>query len=294
MSSSTNHDDFSAPRPPSASHLQSSTGSPTRPEIRAGPQPRQPALHQTTLRSGSVQWNIPIYTENGTGRADEIESPEEFPMRRPSNLIPPTDPESRRGSGDSNNTLCETDGPNPYKKYSLSSYEHPYDIPSPRNAYSGAPPQHPPLRSALRRSVSFAQEAPDVVEYDEEAQIDAAGERALKRRGVLSNMMDLYALEHDLNPSTGQRRDSQDSDDEEPQRYTARPNNRRMDSMASNTSDFLDPDDPRVTGITAQNLEDPADIDKNVLRLMDYKSRRKHLMRAKIEFNVTCTFFSLL
>ncbi|KAJ7904657.1 DUF1212-domain-containing protein [Mycena olivaceomarginata] len=44
-----------------------------------------------------------------------------------------------------------------------------------------------------------------------------------------------------------------------------------------NTSDFLDPDDPR----------DPADIDKNVLRLMDYKSRRKHLMRAKIEFNVT-------
>ncbi|KAJ7044483.1 hypothetical protein C8F04DRAFT_1206851 [Mycena alexandri] len=60
-----------------------------------------------------------------------------------------------------------------------------------------------------------------------------------------------------------------------------------MDSMASNNSDFLDEDDPRVTGVTAQNLEDPADIDKNVLRLMDYKSRRKHLMRAKIEFNVT-------
>ncbi|KAJ7498775.1 hypothetical protein FB451DRAFT_1334402 [Mycena latifolia] len=60
-----------------------------------------------------------------------------------------------------------------------------------------------------------------------------------------------------------------------------------MDSMASNNSDFLDPDDPRVTGITARNLEDPAEIDHNVLRLMDYKSRRKHLMRVKIEFNVT-------
>ncbi|KAJ7507957.1 hypothetical protein B0H11DRAFT_2153490 [Mycena galericulata] len=60
-----------------------------------------------------------------------------------------------------------------------------------------------------------------------------------------------------------------------------------MDSMASNNSDLLDPDDPRVTGVTAQNLEDPADIDKSVLSLMDYKSRRKHLMRAKIEFNVT-------
>ncbi|KAF8195737.1 DUF1212-domain-containing protein [Mycena galopus ATCC 62051] len=64
---------------------------------------------------------------------------------------------------------------------------------------------------------------------------------------------------------------------------------RRMDSMASNNSDVLDPDDPRVTGIKARNLEDPADIDKNTLRLMDYKSRRKLLMRAKIEFNVTCT-----
>ncbi|KAJ7180244.1 DUF1212-domain-containing protein [Mycena crocata] len=60
-----------------------------------------------------------------------------------------------------------------------------------------------------------------------------------------------------------------------------------MDSMASDNSDFLDPDDPRVTGITAQDLEDPADIDKSTLRLMDYKSRRKHLMRAKIEFNVS-------
>ncbi|KAJ7094631.1 hypothetical protein B0H15DRAFT_938234 [Mycena belliarum] len=57
--------------------------------------------------------------------------------------------------------------------------------------------------------------------------------------------------------------------------------------MASDNSDFLDADDPRVTGVTARNLEDPADIDHQALRLMDYKSRRKHLMRAKIEFNVT-------
>jgi hypothetical protein len=209
--------------------------------------------------------------------------------------MPPTDPDPRRGSGDSNSTLNEAEeSNNPHKKYSFSSYEHPYDIPPPRNAYSGTPSQHPPLRSALRRSVSFAEEPPSVVEYDEEAQIDAVGERALKRRGVLSNMMDLYALEHDLHPSTGLRRDSQGSDEDmkESDRYTARPNRRRMDSMESNNSDLLDPDDPRVTGVTARNLEDPADIDKNVLRLMDYKSRRKHLMRVKIEFNVTCTICS--
>ncbi|KAF7352665.1 Pheromone-regulated membrane protein 10 [Mycena venus] len=293
MSSSYNDDDFTTPRRPSASYLQPTSmspavGSSTRQDTRSGdlhPQPRPPASQQTTLRSGSVQWNIPIYTENGTRRADDIESVEEFPRRRPSSLILPPDPESRRGSGD-NSTLCEVDES---KKYSFSSYEHPYDITPPRNAYSGAPAQHSSLRSALRRSVSFAEDPPNVVEYDEEAQIDAASERALKRRGVLSNMMDLYALEHDLNASTGRRRDSQDPNDDlkEPQRYTARQNIRRMDSMASDNSDVLDPDDPRVTGITARNLEDPADIDKNVLRLMDYKSRRKHLMRAKIEFNVT-------
>ncbi|KAJ6628750.1 hypothetical protein B0H10DRAFT_2160730 [Mycena sp. CBHHK59/15] len=60
-----------------------------------------------------------------------------------------------------------------------------------------------------------------------------------------------------------------------------------MDSVASDSSDMLDPDDPRVTGITAHDLEGPADIDKNVLACMDYKSRRKHLMRAKIEYNVS-------
>ncbi|KAJ7283982.1 hypothetical protein C8J57DRAFT_1054716 [Mycena rebaudengoi] len=69
-----------------------------------------------------------------------------------------------------------------------------------------------------------------------------------------------------------------------------------MDSMASDNSDLLDPDDPRVTGITAkprftkmtdEELEDPAEIDQSILSTMDYKSRRKHLMRAKIEYNVS-------
>ncbi|KAF8076533.1 hypothetical protein FPV67DRAFT_1558984 [Lyophyllum atratum] len=60
-----------------------------------------------------------------------------------------------------------------------------------------------------------------------------------------------------------------------------------MASMTSAGSDLLDPDDPRITGIEAKYLEDPEDVEKNALRQMDYRARRKHLTRIKIEFNVT-------
>ncbi|KAJ7068409.1 DUF1212-domain-containing protein [Mycena amicta] len=70
-------------------------------------------------------------------------------------------------------------------------------------------------------------------------------------------------------------------------RYPVRSRLRRMDSTNSNNSDMMDPDDPRVTGVTGRNLDDDGELDKSVLRTMDYKSRRKHLMRIKIEFNVT-------
>ncbi|KAK0490848.1 DUF1212-domain-containing protein [Armillaria novae-zelandiae] len=67
-----------------------------------------------------------------------------------------------------------------------------------------------------------------------------------------------------------------------------RPGYRREDSGMSDCSEMgLDPDDPRVTGAHANHLEDQEDIEKNMLRQMDYRSRRKHLMRVKIEFNVT-------
>ncbi|CAK5275592.1 unnamed protein product [Mycena citricolor] len=249
----------------------------------ASPQPRYPAT-QTTLRSGSIEWNVPTYDENRAGRVGDTDSIE-FPIRRTTaNTLSPFDSDADLRGG-SRDTLID-DAYEPARKLSFSSYQHPYDIPPPANAYSGAPQNLQP-RSSIRQSVSFS-EKPQVLEYDEEAQIDAEDDRALKRRGVLSNMLDLYALQMDLDPATGKPfEESAQPPIKLPQRYTPRAKIRRMDSDASDHSDILDPDDPRVTGVTAQNLEDPADIDKNVLRLMDYKSRRKHLMRAKIEFNVT-------
>ncbi|KAK7061938.1 pheromone-regulated membrane protein 10 [Favolaschia claudopus] len=239
------------------------------------PQPRETVFHQSTLRSGP-EWTVPIYT----GREDDTQSIEEFPIRRPSNT-------ASTDSRDSGESLT--------KRFSFNSvHEHPYDITPPTNSYSGAP-QLPPLRSALRNSVSFAEPGHSAAPAyaDEESRIDtSASDRAQKRRGVLSNMMDLYALENDIDRTTGRRRDSQDSDSynenyKEPERYTARPDLRRMDSTSTDDSDIYDPDDPKVTGVKPKDLEGPQDLDKDTLRGMNYHSRRKHLMRAKIEFNVT-------
>ncbi|EMD40684.1 hypothetical protein CERSUDRAFT_44225 [Gelatoporia subvermispora B] len=62
---------------------------------------------------------------------------------------------------------------------------------------------------------------------------------------------------------------------------------RRVDSMASEASQALDPDDPIITGERKQNLDDAEDIEKQRMRQMSYKERRKMQQRIKIEFNIT-------
>ncbi|KAE9383859.1 DUF1212-domain-containing protein [Gymnopus androsaceus JB14] len=97
-------------------------------------------------------------------------------------------------------------------------------------------------------------------------------------------MLDLYTLNREMKSRhSSHSDDSHDSHDS----YNPRPNFHHADSMMSTNSEMMDEDDPRVTGIKAKELEDPRDIEKNTLRKMDYRSRRKHLMRVKIEFNVT-------
>ncbi|KIK67990.1 hypothetical protein GYMLUDRAFT_803288 [Collybiopsis luxurians FD-317 M1] len=178
-----------------------------------------------------------------------------------------------------------------YDKFSFSSYQHPAEIPPPPNTYPGsgaapsASPSNRPRRLSFARSVSFAQD-PALREYEpEEEQYDPEEERANKRRGIPSQMLDLYALNREMK---SQHSDHFDDFDNEDRPAFRRPNFRHADSMLSTCSEVMDEDDPRVTGIRAEHLEDPHDIEKNTLRQMDYRTRRKHLMRVKIEFNVTC------
>ncbi|KAF5387984.1 hypothetical protein D9615_000529 [Tricholomella constricta] len=244
------------------------------------------------------QWHIPVYDNNYGSQ-----SAEEFPTRHVDiSQLPPdqADGEVRRGSTESDATLNSSEGEtgDPYKKYSLSSYEHPYDIQPPQDAYPGpgVPPLQPrPKRSAMRRGVSFSEEQPSVREYVPDETIDPSAERALKRRGLPSNILDLYAINASNAPGnaemqSGMRREYSEAKSDDYGYSSGRYDMRRggsMASMMSTGSELLDPDDPRVTGIEAKYLEDPEDVEKNALRQMDYRARRKHLTRIKIEFNVT-------
>ena len=194
--------------------------------------------------------------------------------------------------------LTRTPG-NSYRKYSLSSYEHPYDIPPPERIHTNAMTSANAIRpSSLRKSVGFS--LPD---HTQEISINGnnnEGDQTQKRQGMLANMMEWYSTSnsgtHQI-PSQGKpeltrRHPSTFSEDD--YGYSSAVNGmRRGDStfsMMSFGSDILDPDDPRVTGMTATQLDDQEDLEKNALRQMDYRARRKHIQRIRIEFNVSCKF----
>jgi hypothetical protein len=264
------------------------------------------AAAHLTPRPGYVaepQWEMPIHDMTRQHSSDDDASPEEFPFRRLGHVTPD---DARRGSDASDMTLNEgfANKDDPYAKYSFSSYQHPYDIRPPQIAYSGAgdSSMQPSQRPVPRRGVSFSEERPVVCEYipdEDEEDLDPEAERALKRRGVPSNMLDLYAFNAGNEDIEGQpriRRRASNADSDAYAYTSARDFMRRRDSAASTASagsDMLDPDDPRVTGVKARYLEDPEDIEKYTLRKMDYRSRRKHRRRVKIEFNVSCMRYSL-
>ncbi|PPQ99076.1 hypothetical protein CVT24_003636 [Panaeolus cyanescens] len=188
--------------------------------------------------------------------------------------------------------------PEYFNRYSLSSYQHPYDIPPPDSAYlSQIPPrsdtlqQNPSFRN--RRNMAHAMEDSD---NDENLHGEANEQR---RNGLVSNIMDWYSMArsgtHEVpDPHSHGRprqREYSYADSEMDYGYsTAVPSMRRADStysMTSMNSDVIDPDDPRVTGIRAKQVDDPEDLEKNTLRQMDYKTRRKHIQRIRIQFNVS-------
>jgi hypothetical protein len=244
------------------------------------------------------QWQIPIHdtTQQYFPAADQ--SPEEFPSRHLSHTEALGDVRRTSDATLNEGSDGDRDMNDNFAKYSFSSYQHPYDIQPPQNAYPGpgvSATQSSQRPSARRRSVSFSDKQPMVREYvpDEEEEIDADTERALKKRGIPSNMLDLYALNAEKEEDMEMQREGSNAGSDGYAYTSARNYMRRRDSAASSVSggsDMLDPDDPRVTGVRARYLEDPEDIEKHALRGMDYRSRRKHRRRVKIEFNVSCIY----
>lgn len=194
--------------------------------------------------------------------------------------------------------LIRTPG-NPYRKYSLSSYEHPYDIPPPERIHANTITSANAIRpSSLRKIVGFS--LPDNAQEISTNGNNNDGDQTQKRQGILANMMEWYSTSnsgtHQIpsqsKPELTRRHPSTFLEDD--YGYSSAVNGmRRGDStfsMMSFGSDVLDPDDPRITGMTATQLDDQEDLEKNALRQMDYRARRKHIQRIRIEFNVSCKF----
>ncbi|KAF4619482.1 hypothetical protein D9613_005344 [Agrocybe pediades] len=183
-------------------------------------------------------------------------------------------------------------------KYSLSSYRHPYDIPPPSNVYlQSSPitsaPNLPPANLASRKRAGSLDDLD--AERAEELKPGDNEQHVHKRRGLLSNVMDWYSMArsgtHEVPHHGGfmRRRNSSRFSESEYGYSTAL--SRRGESNYSQCSigsELLEPDDPRITGKSAKQLDDQEDLEKNTLRQMDYKARRKHIQRIRIQFNVSC------
>ncbi|PPR07201.1 hypothetical protein CVT26_012634 [Gymnopilus dilepis] len=179
--------------------------------------------------------------------------------------------------------------------YSLSSYEHPYDIDPPGRAYS--PSSDRSRHRSSHDGKSGSEFVLDERRSDTEApsNTDAPGEQARKRQGLLANMMDWYSTTrsgtHQL-PGHQEMMQGRDSRTLHGARYAsdAPPDMGRMDSafsQSSMTSDVLEQDDDGADKKGARSEMDEEDIEKNALRQMDYKARRKYIQRIRIQFNIS-------
>lgn len=205
--------------------------------------------------NSSDNWNMPAY-------AMRHSSEEEFPRRHQ---------EATATTDEDDNTPKLT---NPFA----------HDIAQPEQSFT----RNERRRSSARRpSVSFL-ETPSIHEIPATS-VDDAGEeqtRAANRRSALSHMMDLgafgdHATSHaiEIDPSIDSSRV-----------VHRRPNAHRMDSYDSNDSE-VDDEEFYDNETRSRYVEDTEDIERNTLREMDYKARRKHLTKASIKFNVTCRLF---
>ncbi|KAI0796615.1 hypothetical protein C8Q75DRAFT_802303 [Abortiporus biennis] len=179
-----------------------------------------------------------------------------------------------RGSVDSSATL--TDYPDVYN-VNYSSYRHPYDIQPPRPAHGGSRPSYIPPGDSEDH---WYDQGLDTTDFEAETRVPPEE----RRRGLFANILQLadsgsFGIDDDglSNIRDFDRR----THGQRPWGF------RRIDSLASEDDQILDPDDPLITGERKKAVPDQEDIEKNVLRGMNYRQRRKEKSRMRVEYNVT-------
>ncbi|PSS34048.1 hypothetical protein PHLCEN_2v1952 [Hermanssonia centrifuga] len=195
--------------------------------------------------------------------------------------------ESRRGSDDTLYEKSDDHDEQDLSRFSLSSYRHPYDIKRPPSAYTGSStiqdvPPGSNARVFKESDVSTNEYCAGDKEDPEKAVRETCQQLPRRRRGYLTHLIDLYNTYGE--PS---EEGEQASHRRSAVLQGSRRDSRLVDPLAYDEDQPLEPDDPFVTGIHKQCLEDVEDVEKNVRRSMSYKDRRKEQQRIRIEFNVT-------
>lgn len=136
----------------------------------------------------------------------------------------------------------------------------------------------------MHRRIGFADNgkgprADDSNERNGQPQCDL-GNRDDKHKGMFANLLELYGIDHQEHQN--QLRQQSKAPEDRPWHL------RRIDSLASDDSQVLDPDDPLITGERKMLLDDAEDLERACLRQMNYKARQKYRDRIRIEFNITC------
>jgi hypothetical protein len=178
------------------------------------------------------------------------------------------------------------------RKYSLSSYEHPYDI-------------RPPDSAHRRDSVNLGNARLDqngAYSTSEEPRNNHVGEPTVvppieRRQGILAEVMDWYSKtrsgthelpSHDPYALNDRAPSGYDSEHESSTGWGRLQKGDSAFSQCTMDSELLDEDDPRITGKESSRVDDPEDLERHTLRQMDYKARRKHIQRIRIQFNISC------
>lgn len=227
------------------------------------------------------QWRFPAY--HNTYPADfpgakpplgDVQPP---PRTTTLDAQPPSD-ESRRGSADSGATTLASEGDDETKDMTYTSYRHPYDIKPPPRAHGS---MQLPSREDSSEKHDYVSKV-DTKNWDEE--LGQETPRVSDRRsGLVGNLLQLYRLESTPGEASGVSR----------RNTLFHPwGARRIDSLAHEENQFVDPDDPTLTGVRKSNF-DECETREEIMRRMNYKERRKERQRMRIEFNVTCEYDTL-
>ena len=231
----------------------------------------------------ATEWNFP--------RSSSVSAPPPTYSNRSPLSQHNEDDASRRSSDASSRTLVNNiPSPNvsttrvdQSQLSSLSSRNHPANIQSPNAAYDGQL-QSPTSYSDYGKQVDEEQEGGESTGFGLDQIILSTCQLSNRRRGYLSNLIDLYRLDED----------DEDLDDlgKRDSLYDAtRRVSRVVDPLAYDPeSQILDRDDPIVTGVRKKGPDDIDEIEKGALQKLSYKERRKEQQRIRIRFNLCCEY----